>query len=144
MIPFINIFRLLIALSSLFICYQLKWHPLIRLRLRMRYTHGHGIEERTAGDGRCVIASTSPPSFVTFKPPSGIVRPKTLCLFLSARNHSCILAPQTRSLGVLQYGIVQDLAIHIETYDNPYLTAKAFFRITLYAPPTTCPPFLAG
>ena len=40
MIPFINIFRLLIALSSLFICYQLKWHPLIRLRLRMRYTHG--------------------------------------------------------------------------------------------------------
>ena len=41
-----------------------------------------------------VIASTSPPSFVTFKPPSGIVRPKTLCLFLSARNHSCILAPK--------------------------------------------------
>ena len=33
---------------------------------------------------------------------------------------------------MLQYGIVQDLAIHIETYDNPYLTAKAFFRITLY------------
>ena len=33
---------------------------------------------------------------------------------------------------MLQYGIVQDLAIHIETYDNPYLTAKAFFCITLY------------
>ena len=40
MIPFINIFRLLIVLSSLFICYQLKWHPLVRLRQRMRYTHG--------------------------------------------------------------------------------------------------------